>query len=107
MFLQEVQTFPDRRRQCKVSSKERYKHTFQRPKTAFGLQQKWEVGKEINDKKLLSLRQDEKVDLEICMQIREACRRSKALIMEDYNYTSADKAEKKRVPREGGTVREN
>lgn len=68
---------------------------------------KWKGGKEINDKKLLFLRQDEKVDLEICMQIREACRRSKALIMEDYNYTSADKAEKKRVPREGGSVREN
>lgn len=64
-------------------------------------------GKGRNDKKLLCLQQEEKADLETCMQIRKACKRAKALIMEDCNYTSAKEAGTRRRPLEGGTLGEN
>lgn len=48
-----------------------------------------------------------KADLETRMQIRKACKRAKALITEDCNYTDANKADTRRMPMEGGTLGEN
>lgn len=73
MFYQKDQTFPDRRRQCTASPKERY-NIASKTKEIIWITAKNRNGKERNDKKLLCLRQDEKADLETCMQIRKACK---------------------------------
>lgn len=59
---------------------------------------------EENKKKQLCFRQDEKEDLKISTQMRKACKKAKALIMENYNYTEADN---RRTPIEGGKLGEN
>lgn len=59
MFYQEDQTFPGRRRQCTVSSKERY-NIASKTKEIIWITAKNRNGKERNDKKLLCLRQVEK-----------------------------------------------
>lgn len=40
------------------------------------------------------------------MRMKKARKRAKALIMEDYNYTNANKADNRRKPMEGGTLGE-
>ena len=97
---------PGRRRQCTVFLKGDITCA-PKTKAIIWITAKNRNGKEINDKKLLHLRQVEKADLEICMQIRKAYKKAKALIMEIYNYTNANKADYRRRPVEGGTLEEN